>query len=478
LAKENHSKEKPFSSWKEISAYLGCDERTCLRWEKKHRLPVHRAGSKLSKSLVFAYREELDEWLKRRETGDSAPKKPGGVRRSFLGIRIPIWLASIPVVLIAALLLTGIVGKSGTAKPGSPQPYSFKIERSELIVLDKKGAELWRFDTRIPDLFDNDSYQVHFPYRKIIGLNDRKLPWVKIEDINNDGRTEVLFMIHTHNDNADTGLYCLDHRGRKLWTYTPGREMTFGTRHFSEDYALDAVDVIPAGPQGQKRILVLARHIPNFPSYLALLAPDGKTLGEYWNAGRFSDYEFIDIDDDGLGLLHIAGTNNEYGRGFLAILDINNLRGCSPQTDEFRCADLPAGSELFYVLFPRTVVDRLEFAPRESIAFIEERKDGGVMAIPLSSCLIFEFDASIRVESVSISDSFREKYRKLQEEGRIPPGLLNEQAMAESLAKGIMYYDGARWSAARTWNMKNKGIADRIAEGSTSHVRELKKPAV
>jgi len=470
--KENGLKEKPFSSWKEISAYLGCDERTCLRWEKKHGLPVHRAGSKLSKSLVFAYREELDDWLRRREGTPSQPPVRRRLSPAFLA-RAHFWvLVVLGVAVFSILVLSKIMSNSSPAE--LLQPYNFKIERSEFVALDKEGVELWRFDTRTPDLFDSDSYQVHFPYRKGIGLIDRKLPWVKIEDINADGRTEVLFMIHTHNENADTGLYCLDHRGRKLWTYTPGREMTFGTRHFSEDYTLDAVDVIPAGPQGQKRILVLARHIPNFPSYLALLAPDGKTLGEYWNAGRFSDYELIDVDDDGLPLLYVAGTNNEYGRGFLAILDINNLRGCSPQTDEFRCADLPAGSELFYVLFPRTVVDRLEFAPRESIAFIEERKDGGVMAIPLSSRVIFEFDASIRIESVSISDSFREKYRKFQEEGRIPPGLLNEQAMTESLAKGIVYFNGARWSAARTWNMKNKWIADRIAEGSTSHVRELK----
>ncbi len=456
--KENSLKEKPFSSWKEISAYLGCDERTCLRWEKKHGLPVHRAGTKLSKSLVFAYKEELDEWLKRHETGDAPPEKPMGVKRSLLGIRGPIWLAVIPVVIIGVLLLTVFAGKSGKGGMGSPQPYAFKIERSELIVLDNQGAVLWRYDTLLPDLLDNDSYQTHFPCRKGIGDNERKLPWVKIEDIDSDGRTEVLFTIHTYNETAELGLYCFDHRGRILWTYEPGREMTFGTRHFSGDYALDAVEVISTNPAGQKKILILARHIPNFPSYLAILSPEGKTLGEYWNAGRFSDYALIDIDDDGYPALHVSGTNNEYGRGFLATLDIDHVWGCSPQTAEFQAAGLKPGAELFYILFPRTVVDQLEFAPREVLGFVDKLKNKGIYAIPTSSRIIFEFNRAMEIDSVSLSDTFREKYRKYQEEGRVPPGRLDEQFLIDTLAKGVMYYDGEQWSMKRTFNNKNRWI--------------------
>ena len=61
-------------SWKEISAYLECDRRTCLRWEKSLGLPIHRMeGSE--KGGVFAYREELDKWLVER-SGHPEPAKP------------------------------------------------------------------------------------------------------------------------------------------------------------------------------------------------------------------------------------------------------------------------------------------------------------------------------------------------------------------------------------------------------------------
>jgi hypothetical protein len=50
-------------SWKVIAAELGCDERTAKRWERERGLPVYRApGPK--RSVAFAFRSELDAWLK------------------------------------------------------------------------------------------------------------------------------------------------------------------------------------------------------------------------------------------------------------------------------------------------------------------------------------------------------------------------------------------------------------------------------
>jgi len=50
-------------SWKNISAYLGRDVSTVIRWEKAKGLPVHRIPGGL-RHKVFAFRQEIDEWLK------------------------------------------------------------------------------------------------------------------------------------------------------------------------------------------------------------------------------------------------------------------------------------------------------------------------------------------------------------------------------------------------------------------------------
>lgn len=48
-------------SWKEIAAYLGRNERTAIRWERKG-LPVHRVPGG-QRQPVFAYAQEIDAWL-------------------------------------------------------------------------------------------------------------------------------------------------------------------------------------------------------------------------------------------------------------------------------------------------------------------------------------------------------------------------------------------------------------------------------
>jgi tetratricopeptide (TPR) repeat protein len=62
-----HSEPLPakqrLDSWKEIAAFFDRDERTVKRWEKERGLPVYRVPGS-ARGGVFAYAEELAEWLK------------------------------------------------------------------------------------------------------------------------------------------------------------------------------------------------------------------------------------------------------------------------------------------------------------------------------------------------------------------------------------------------------------------------------
>jgi transcriptional regulator with XRE-family HTH domain len=60
------------NSWKEIAAYLGTSERTVQRWEQGEALPVHRHVHDKASS-IYAYPEELEDWLKRRQP---CPRRP------------------------------------------------------------------------------------------------------------------------------------------------------------------------------------------------------------------------------------------------------------------------------------------------------------------------------------------------------------------------------------------------------------------
>jgi tetratricopeptide (TPR) repeat protein len=55
-------------TWKEIGAFFGRDERTVKRWETTRGLPVHRVPG-AGRANVYAYTEELAEWLNGAKVG-------------------------------------------------------------------------------------------------------------------------------------------------------------------------------------------------------------------------------------------------------------------------------------------------------------------------------------------------------------------------------------------------------------------------
>jgi Tfp pilus assembly protein PilF len=73
--------KKRLDSWKEIAAFFGRDERTVKRWEKERGLPVYRVPGS-ARGGVFAYAEELADWLKAPnhvlDFAAVAPETPSG----------------------------------------------------------------------------------------------------------------------------------------------------------------------------------------------------------------------------------------------------------------------------------------------------------------------------------------------------------------------------------------------------------------
>ena len=72
---ESPSQVRRLDSWKEIGSFFGRDERTVKRWERERRLPVHRVPGS-GRGRVFAYQNELEEWLRDAELEAYAPEAP------------------------------------------------------------------------------------------------------------------------------------------------------------------------------------------------------------------------------------------------------------------------------------------------------------------------------------------------------------------------------------------------------------------
>lgn len=88
--------------WKSIGGHFGRDRTTAMRWAETRGLPVHRVpGGK--RASVYAFREELDAWLRtQRGALDDAATEPPKSRP-----RRRIWIASALFLLVLLLVVAG-----------------------------------------------------------------------------------------------------------------------------------------------------------------------------------------------------------------------------------------------------------------------------------------------------------------------------------------------------------------------------------
>jgi len=441
-------KENLLASWKEIASYLDRNISTCRRWEKTHGLPVYRIDEK-SKSSVFAYKDEIDKWL------EDKLNKVAHQRNYLSKIK---WQKSLyfigPTIAVLTILFFIVL-------PYDPQPADFKIQNSKLIILNENGKELWQYDTGIKNFIDENEYRSHFQIRrKNPNLPfDVLLPFLIIEDINQDGKREVLFCTHTQDRYGGGVLFCFNHKGDQLWDFKAGRKIKFGQRNYSSDFWIRGFLTDDLDNDGRHEIVLISNVVGFFPAQLVILDTEGEILGEYWNSGQFSDLALKDMNGDGRKEIIVATMNNEHGKASLIIFDSTSVNGSSPQNNpKYTCEELETGSQICYILFPRTEVDSIEH-PQDNITEIDILDDDRIMVITKISTIIYIFNHDLRLEEARLSHTFKQKYKTYQLEGKIEKEL-NEEACRRDLMNGLLYYDGKNWTSqyamSNPWNSPEK----------------------
>ena len=129
-------------SWKAISVYLDRDIRTCARWEKELGLPVHRFDEDSPRSKVFAYKSEIDEWLKEKKIHKDFKKRALLEKRgAIIGLAATVILI---VAVSASLYIT-----NGRLSPA----YH---ENLVIAVLPSESTNLSAFEQYIPEGICNE----------------------------------------------------------------------------------------------------------------------------------------------------------------------------------------------------------------------------------------------------------------------------------------------------------------------------------
>jgi len=428
-------------SWKEISAYLGIDERTCQRWEKKYGLPIRRIDP-ATKSRVFAFKTELDEWRERmsglngsfREDKNNGRPAPAADRtgRPFL-----FWAAGVFVILGGALILL-------LAHPfADRKPADFRIDGPFLVILNEAGHELWRYNTELGNLRDDKYYRSRFQKDLLVtedNLTSTIEPLLIIKDFDRDNHREVLFAPTTTDDLKSGQLILFDDRGEKRWTHAPGPAIRVGNRDFLGEYATAFVEARDLNGDGREEIIWCSHARGEYPTRTLLLDAANRTLGEYWNAGQFNEIGFADLNRDGREEILLGGQNEEYHRPCFVVLDSRDMKGSSPQSPAYQFPDSSPGREKYYMLFPITAVDRLA---GPGITFDLLDVIGG-QAIELTSSVSgiqYYFAFSLNLIKTTATDVFEKIYGEKVREGHIREPF-DKGRIENELSAGIRYFDG------------------------------------
>lgn len=153
-------------SWKSISNYLEKDIRTCRRWEQELGLPIHRIDANSTHSKVFAYKSEIDKWLREKANNKN--------HVSFVSVN------KYKIIVISTLLTISLL----TAAVLIFKSYRSESEASipRIAVSPFKSSNTEEYDEYIPegitneliDLFNSTQKIAAFPV-KSMGQNQKSL---------------------------------------------------------------------------------------------------------------------------------------------------------------------------------------------------------------------------------------------------------------------------------------------------------------
>lgn len=425
----NPAEADRLDSWKEIASYVGRDVRTAIRWERERGLPVHRLpGGR--RGMVFAYRAEIDRWLRNAAAAEEQPPggplpqeaAPGGDANggraavSARPARRPV--AVLGGVLAAALLLVVGVGASWYSHRAGPRAaLAMRIDRLDLearavVARAEDGSVAWRHElaNRTAPQFLSNS------------------PWYAVADVDGDGRAEVAASVPqtTGDGGFIEELHLFSDAGKLRWRQSLQDRFTFGAGSFGPPWLAGHVAVVHV--RGEARIAWGIGHHTWWPGVLAVLDKEGRRLGTFVHAGSIRSVSAF--DGPGGPFLLAGGVSNAYRAAFMAVLDAAALsgQGPTPPGSPFACAACGAVVPRRYFVFPPSDIPFASGMPYNSTRSflrhgdeVEALTSESAPGAPVAE-MIFRFNRDFDLLEARASDSWP-AHETLEKAGKLDHGV-------------------------------------------------------
>ena len=368
-------------------------------------MPVHRVpGAK--RSRVYGLRSEITLWLdggaNKAAIANTEQRSSGG--RWF-------WIAAIVTSAVLAIIAWRTQVRSQSF------PASVSASGNTVRVVDNKGVTLWTYrlaHSIEPSLFPVDEDAAYF---------------FRIVDLRGDGDREVLLVAPYRlgpnpDDTVGVEVDCFSSRGALLWRYVPTETFQFGTHKLNGPWKVNDLLLSDSSP---KTIWVALLQNVWGNSFVVQLDPaTGHSVLRFVNTGIID--KLRELQTPRARYLLIGGFNNEWDGGSLAIMDERETFAASPQTPGTRhyCTSCAAGEPDYYLVFPRSEINRVERAYESPVRPIDISDDKIQVSKfetddPRSIRTIFllHIDSGIEPTSLRYDSGYDMLHRELSSKGEL-----------------------------------------------------------
>ena len=313
------------SSWKEIATHLGVEVKSAQRYEKTRGLPVHRLPGK-QRSGVFAFNDEIDDWLKaeRSQPPDASEPISRSQRRRNL-----LWMSVLAAVTVCVLLLYAL---------GYPRPLGrVEVRGPDIVGFDQGGREIWRHS------LEEAPVRSEFAARHY-----------RVIDWQGTGDPDAVAIAQYRSPAVERSeLLCFSPTGKLLWKWRPTTKLLdFDGRPFEDVWRIQ--DLAITRQDGREVLWASIVNKLRWSSALYRIDADGTPHLHFANHGYVTSVAALN-DERGPRLV-VTGINNAVDRPFLALLGVADPPSVAPPLDppRYRYANAPAGSPRRYLLLPNS----------------------------------------------------------------------------------------------------------------------------
>lgn len=359
-------KAQTLHTWKEIANFLGASVRASQGWERTAGLPVKRTPG--THGQVAADVEELRRWM-------TARARAAPWWRSVTARIVGSWMVRIALLIILAYDLIEHHGMLRGSKVGN-----VAVSGRVVSALSVQNEEIWRKEFPAP--LDARAYA-----GGPMGPNQR---WI-IEDLNQDGMQELVFVEAPAASGSPHRLHVLNSTGQIQWSFPrqpqSGPELTTMLR----------IIALRGGAWG---ILVHFCRLPNHEGTFTLLSADGEVLTQYQHDGHL---EQLAVSGD---VVLLGGECNQQK---------------TAEVHQFRLLT-PGGSYRLHpeqqLHFPRSCINRL-LGRSNRVSGLAAMKDGYLVSVAelideMPYEVHHELKSDLTAKRCWTSDAFRRLHRRLE----------------------------------------------------------------